>query len=108
MWAQAQLITASRQDRARQALEAALRRERMVLKRQGYLSFREYLADRTSIPTTDLHLEVARREYEAAQAEWDLLQAELARAEESGESPRFSTAPTIVIDFTGHTPRRLV
>ena len=62
--------------------------------RHGYGTFREYLAARTSTPTTDVHLTLARKEYEDAQAAWERLQSEMEAAE-----------PTMVIDLTGETPR---
>ena len=100
LWAQAQLITAQKEQRAQKAVDQAKAREKQVLRRSGFATFRDYLNDRTSTPTTDIHLEVARREYEAAQAEWDLLSNEVVTAEESA-------APTIVLDLTGDDPRRI-
>lgn len=100
LWAQAQLITASKEQRAQKAVDEAKQREKQVLRRHGFPTFREYLTDRTSVPTTDIHLEVARREYEAAQNEWDHLSQEAATAEPLG-------APTMVIDLTGDDPRRI-
>jgi hypothetical protein len=99
LWAQAQLITAQKEQRARKTVEQAKQHEKQVLSRFGFGSFRDYLNDRTSTPTTDIHLEVARAEYEAAQNEWDLLTQDVAAAD-SGE-------PTIVLDLTGDDPRRI-
>lgn len=100
LWAQAQFITAAKEDRARRAVDAAKLKERQVLRRFGFSSFRDYLTARTSVPTTDVHLEVARREFESAQADWDLIAQELADAE--------VVAPaTVVLDLTGDNPRRI-
>jgi hypothetical protein len=100
LWAQAELITASREHRARRVVDAAQERERNVLLRHGFSSFRAYLAERTSRPTLDTHLEVARREYAAAQAEWDELSRLVAEDEAANA--------TIVIDLTGDEPRRII
>ena len=100
LWAQAQLITAQKEQRAQKAVDQAKAREKQVLRRAGFATFRDYLNERTSTPTTDIHLEVARREYEAAQAEWDLLSTEVATADDAA-------APTIVLDLTGDDPRRI-
>lgn len=93
LWAQAQLLTAQREHRAQRTLEQAKERENQVLRRYGFTNFREYLTDRTSVPTNDIHLEVARREYEAAQHGWNVIQHTL------------QTGP--VIDLTGRGPRRI-
>lgn len=100
LWAQAQFITASKEDRARKAVEGAKLKERQALRRFGFGSFRDYLAARTSVPTTDVHLEVARREFESAQAEWDGIAQELAVAEAA-------VPATVVLDLTGDNPRRI-
>jgi len=100
LWAQAQLITAQREQRAQKTLDEAKKHEKQLLRRFGFNTFRDYLAVRTSVPTTDVHLEVARREYEAAQNEWDLISQEVALAEDAA-------APTIVLDLTGDDPRRI-
>lgn len=101
LWAQAQLITAAKEQRAQKAVETARQREKQILKRYGYATFREYLAERTSVPTTDIHLEVARTEYEAAQSNWDQLSSQMTTmvVEASGA--------TVVIDLTGDNPRRI-
>jgi hypothetical protein len=98
LWAQAQLCASVKDSRARREVELAEAREKAVLRRFGYSSFRDYLKDRTSPPTTDLHLQLARKEYEAAQNEWENLQREIAAA----------TLPTLVIDVTGDTPRPIL
>ncbi len=98
LWAQAQLCASVKDTRARRELEQAEAREKAVLRRFGYSSFRDYLKDRTSPPTTDLHLQLARKEYEAAQTEWENLQREIAAA----------TLPTLVIDVTGDAPRPIL
>jgi hypothetical protein len=100
LWAQAQLITAQREQRAQKALDLAKQHEKQVLRRFGFNTFRDYLAERTSVPTSDVHLEFARREYEAAQSEWDLISQEVAIAEDAA-------SPTIVLDLTGDDPRRI-
>ena len=57
-------------------------------------SFREYLTARNSTQTADVHLTLARREYEESQGAWERLQSVMEAAE-----------PTMVIDLTGETPR---
>jgi hypothetical protein len=94
LWAQAEMLTSTRNLRKTKAAEAAVQRERTILKRHGYSSFRDYLTARTSTPTSDIHLTLARREYEDAQGAWERLQAEIEAAE-----------PTMVIDLTGDHPR---
>lgn len=100
LWAQAQLITASKEQRAQKAVQAAKLKEKQVLRRQGFPTFRDYLTARTSVPTTDIHLEFARNEFAAAQAEWDAISLELAVPDEPG-------SPTVVLDLTGDNPRRI-
>lgn len=100
LWAQAQLITAQREQRAQKAVEQAREREKQVLKRFGFATFRDYLDARTSVPTTDIHLDFARKEYDAAQADWDIVSQEVAQAEDA-------VSPTIVLDLTGEDPRRI-
>ena len=104
LWAQAELITAAKEQRAQRAVEAARQREKQVLRRFNYNSFRDYLTERTSVPTTDIHLDFARREYSQAQAEWDNLSQVAAMAEEAQTAP---AEPTIVLDLTGDNPRRI-
>jgi hypothetical protein len=102
LWAQAQLLTAQRENKAQKALEQAKERERQALRRYGFNAFREYLDDRTSTPTSDIHLEVARREYESAQAGWRAIQHAIGRSPAGG--------PGGVIDLTGNHgnhPRRI-
>jgi len=94
LWAQAQMLTSTKNLRKTKAVESAMSREADTLRRHGYGSFRDYLTARTSTPTADVHLTLARREYEEAQATWEQLQAEMEAAE-----------PTMVIDLTGDTPR---
>lgn len=91
LWAQAGMITERRQGRALKALRIAHVREKAVLQRYGYTSFRDYLSQRNSVPTEDVHLELARREYDAAQQSWEDLQGEF--------------APTLIVDLTGDEPR---
>ncbi len=100
LWAQAQLITAHREQRAQKAVEQARQHEKQVLRRFSFTTFREYLDERTSVPTTDVHLELARREYAAAQAHWDLVSQEVVMAEDAA-------SPTMVLDLTGEDPRRI-
>jgi hypothetical protein len=99
LWAQAQTLTAQRENKAQRALEQAKERERQSLRRFGFNTFREYLDDRTSTPTSDIHLEVARREYESAQAGWRAIQHALGRNPGAGSGD--------VIDLTGNHPRRI-
>lgn len=98
LWAQAQLCASVKDAQARREVEKAEAREKATLRRFGYSSFRDYLKDRTSPPTTDLHLQLARKEYEAAQTAWENLQREIAAA----------TLPTVVIDVTDGTPRPIL
>jgi len=100
LWAQAQFITASKEDRARKAVDVARTREKQVLRRGGFSTFHDYLASRSNAPTTNIQLEIARREFEAAQGEWDVVSRELAVAEKA-------IAPTEVLDLTGENPRRI-
>ena len=92
LWAQAELLTGRRR-RAERAARVAEAREQAVLTRYGFSSFAEYLAERNATPTSDLHLELARREYEDARAAWERLQEAM--------------APTLIIDLTGEEPRVL-
>ena len=92
LWAQANLLTAQRESRAQKTLDQAKERERTVLRRYGFSNFREYLADRTSTPTSDIHLEVAQREFASAQAGWHSIQQALNGG---------------VVDLRGNNPRRI-
>lgn len=110
LWAQAQLLTAARPGRATRALEQAAEAERRALRRHGFGSFASYLEQRTSTPTTDIALELARREFEAAQAEWDALNADpVTPAGDLAEARvvRDEANATVVIDLTGDNPRRI-
>jgi hypothetical protein len=93
LWAQANLLSAAPTPRAEAEATAATAREREVLRRHGFASFREYLQRHDDAPPTDVHLELARREYAAAHASWNQLQAAM--------------APTMIIDLTGDKPRIL-
>jgi hypothetical protein len=92
MWAQAAAITSRRQRQATKAVRLAEAHERAVLKRYGYASFDEYLDERNAVPTTDVHLELARREHSSALEHWLDLQGEW-------------RVPTTIIDLTGDVPR---
>lgn len=98
LWAQAQLCSAGRKGRAERAVSAAASHEKTVLRRFGYSSFRDYLRDRTSTPTEDVHLQLARAEYQAAQTEWEQVQQALAA----------NQSPTMVVDLTGDAPRSIL
>jgi len=100
LWAQAQFITAAKEQRAQKAMEAAKLKEKQVLRRFGFTSFRDYLTARTSVPTTDIHLDLARHEFEAAQTQWETVAQQLAVAEDAA-------SPTVVLDLTGDNPRRI-
>lgn len=100
LWAQAQLLTAQRENRAQRLVEQARERERNALRRFGFGSFRDYLDARTSTPTSDIHLDVARREYDSAQAGWRAIQQAFDRGP---RGPRDRT----VIDLSGGHPRRI-
>jgi cell division septum initiation protein DivIVA len=97
LWAQAQLLTGQRESRAQRLLEQAKDRERHALRRYGFGAFRDYLQSRTSTPTNDIHLEVARREYDSAQAGWQAIQRALGQG----------THDRSVIDLNGTHPRRI-
>jgi hypothetical protein len=97
LWAQAQLLSGQRESRAQKLLEQAKDRERHALRRYGFGAFRDYLESRMSTPTTDIHLEVAQREYDSAQAGWRAIQQALAQA----------NGDRTVIDINGNHPRRI-
>lgn len=98
LWAQAQMCASVKDARARRELESAESKVKAVLRRFGYSSFRDYLKDRTSPPTSDVHLQLARKEYESVQNQWDGLQREMDAA----------TLPTVIIDLTGEAPRPIL
>jgi hypothetical protein len=102
LWAQAQLLTGQRETRAQRQLEQARERERQVLRRYGFSAFRDYLEDRLATPASDIHLEVAQREYDAAQAGWRAIQDAIGQAQRSGPQ-----VDRTVIDLTGRNPRRI-
>lgn len=93
LWSQAALLSTRRNAKVEQEAVDAAARERAILGEHGFGSFRDYLQQRNEVPTTDTHLALARREYDAAQAAW----AQLQRA----------MAPTMIIDLTGDEPRIL-
>jgi hypothetical protein len=93
LWAQASLLSTRRTAKVEAEATAAAANEREVLSRHGFASFREYLQRRDDAPPTGVHLELARREYAAAHASWNQLQAAM--------------APTMIIDLTGDEPRIL-
>jgi hypothetical protein len=97
LWAQAQLLSGQRESRAQKLLEQAKDRERHALRRYGFGAFRDYLESRMSTPTSDIHLEVAQREYDSAQAGWRAIQQALAAA----------NGDRTVIDIRGNDPRRI-
>jgi hypothetical protein len=93
LWAQAGLLRARPDpDVEKRAMDAAAH-ERAVLEAHGFSSFRDYLHQRNQVPTTDTHLWLARREFQAAQEAWEQLQRAM--------------APTMIIDLTGDEPRIL-
>lgn len=89
--AQEAIITDKRQGRAQKALRAAEEREEALLKRFGFTSFNDYRRERDQVPTEDVHLMLATREFEAAKQAWVELQREMKSA--------------VVVDLTGHEPR---
>jgi hypothetical protein len=91
LWAQAGLLSARRTDKIEQEAVAAAAHERAVLNGHGFGSFADYLQQRDETPTTDVHLQLARRESADAQAAWEQLQRAM--------------APTMIIDLTGDQPR---
>ncbi len=93
LWAQARLLSSERNAKVEREATDAAAHERAVLAEHGFASFREYLAERNEVPTTDTHLALARRESAAAQAAWEQLQSAM--------------APTMIIDLTGDEPRIL-
>ena len=97
LWAQAEMLTSAKNLRKTKAAEAAVHRERQALKRHGYNIFRDYVVARTSPPTHDAHLTLARVEYEEAQTAWDRLQDEIEVA-----------TPTMIIDLTDGEPRAII
>jgi hypothetical protein len=120
IWAQAQLLTATRGGRAERALQQAQDLERQALRRHGYSSFASYLEHRTAIPPADIALELACREHDAALAEWEALAADAIGAGADDrfaepDAPRIPEArivrdeatSTVVIDLTGDNPRRI-
>jgi hypothetical protein len=96
LWAQAQLLTGQRENRAQRLMEQARERERQALRRYGFGSFRDYLTGRMSAPASDIHLDVARREYDSAQAGWRAIQQALGQP-----------GDRTVIDLRGGHPRRI-
>jgi hypothetical protein len=97
LWAQAEMLTSAKNLRRTKVAEAAVNREQQALRRHGYATFREYVLARTSSPTSNAHLTLARREYEEAQLAWERLQDEIEVA-----------APTMIIDLTDGEPRHIV
>jgi hypothetical protein len=93
LWSQAALLSTRRNGKVEQDAIDAAARERSILTRHGFSSFRDYLQQRNAVPTTDTHLALARREFGAAQAAWQQLQRAM--------------APTMIIDLTGDEPRIL-
>lgn len=91
LWAQAALLGDRRQEKVRRELDAAVARERIVLRRHGFSSFQAYLSRRDHADAGDVHLEHAWREFRAATRAWEDLQAEF--------------APTVILDLTGDEPR---
>jgi hypothetical protein len=91
LWAQAALLSPAPGLRAEKLVGEASTAERSVLAQHGFSSFRDYLQARHEVSTTDTHLALARREFEAARAAWEQLQAAM--------------APTMIIDLTGDEPR---
>jgi len=96
LWAQAEMLTSAKNLRKTKAAEAAVNRERQALARHGYSSFRDYVTARTSPPTKDVHLTIARVEFEEAQVAWERLQDEIEVA-----------TPTMIIDLTDGEPHQI-
>lgn len=95
LWVQADLLTAPRAGRRRRAAAEADARLGDLLRRHGFRSFDDYVSiRRDQAPATDPGLDLARREYDAAQRAWTDLQGEFAER-------------TVVLDLTGNEPRRL-
>ncbi len=97
MWAKAHALAASRGKKSDDELRRAIAREKAILQRHGYSSFKAYIAKRTATRTEDVHLQLARREFEAAREEWDRVQVDLDAA----------TLPTMIVDYTEDEPRRI-
>jgi hypothetical protein len=97
LWAQAEMLTSAKNLRKTKAAEAAVQRERQALQQHGYAIFRDYVVARTSPPTQDAYLTLARVEYEEAQMAWDRLQDEIEVA-----------SPTLIIDLTDGEPRHII
>lgn len=98
LWTIAQSLATSRRARSgrNRQIEAAEAREREVLRRYGYDSFLDYLTDRTVDTEDDVHLALARREFDDASTAWSRLQDDIE-----------SALPTVVIDLTGDDPRTI-
>lgn len=112
LWAQAQLLTATRSHRAQRSLDHAREAEQRALRKHGYPSFAAYLEHRTATPPSDIALELACREYDAALAEWEALAAASGHPIEEPHQPearivRDEASSTVVIDLTGDSPRRI-
>lgn len=91
MWAQAAVITDKRVGKAQKVLRAAEAREEALLQRFGYTSFGDFKRDRDQVPTEDIHLTLASREFESARKAWVEVQAEI--------------RSSVVVDLTGQEPR---
>lgn len=91
VWAQAAIMTDKRPARAQKALRAAEAREEALLRLHGFSSFGDYRRDRNQVPTEDIHLTLARREYESARLAWADLQREI--------------KTSVIVDLTGGEPR---
>lgn len=92
-WAKAAAVASRWPSRAARAVDAAEATLRERLARRGFDSFDAYLAYRNGEGPEDLHLALARREFDDAQRAWMALQSE--------------AAPTVIIDLTGDEPRVL-
>jgi len=97
MWAKARSLAAIRGKKTEEELRRAMAREKAILQRHGHSSFKAYVATRTAVPTEDTHLQLARREFEAARLEWDHVQADLEAA----------SVPTMVFDYTDEELRQI-
>ncbi len=97
MWAKARSLAAIRGKKTEEELRRATAREKAILQRLGHASFKAYIAARTAVPTQDTHLQLARREFEAARLDWDRVQADLEAA----------SVPTMVFDHTDDELRQI-
>ena len=97
LWAQAEMLTSAKNLRKTKAAEAAVNRERQALQAPRLRQLPGVRTARTSTPTRDVHLTLARVEFEEAQVAWERLQDEIEVA-----------TPTMIIDLTDGEPHQIL